>query len=226
MKKVPNRGLAVTTGIVAVCVGCVGPEIELVERYLAASARGDNETVESLSMVSFPTEVHSWNVLDLGLAWREPYLVLELRRQVGAAEAERDTQLKRFGAFRQENYETLRRINERLRDDPEYHFPGRMGELQDEWEMFRLESKHTAAMLHEAQTAFEHEIRRVRKSVEREVKPEELSGEILKKDARVRVTTVDGDVYYRLTLSRYELSNPFNALVPSRWIVTAVTPVE
>jgi hypothetical protein len=206
--------------------GCVGPEIELVERFLTASQRGDNETVALLSMVSFPAEVESWNVLELTRARREPYRVPELRGKVAAAEHERDAQLEAFGEFRQHNYETLRRINERLRHDPEYHFPGQIGELQDQWEMFRLERKQAAAKLRDAEAAFELELRRVHKSLEREEVPEELSGELIRKDARVRVTTPDGDSHYVLALSRYELSNQFKALVPARWIITAVAVAD
>ena len=49
---------------------------------------------------------------------------------------------------------------------------------------------------------------------------------MLLKDARVRVTTSAGDQHYRVTMTRYELTNQFDALVPARWIITAVTEAD
>ena len=207
-------------------VGCAGPEQEVLDRYLAASQRGDNETVAALSMVAFPAEVESWNILEISDERRDPYLVPELRQNVETVEDERDAQFKVFGEFRQENYETLRRINARLRDEPAYHFPGQLGELQDEWEDFRVERRQVVAKLHDAEIEFEREMRRVNKSLQRESSPEYLTGETLRKDARVRVTTPAGDEHYIITLTQYELKNQFDALVPVRWIITEVAKAD
>ena len=79
--------------------------------------------------------------------------------------------------------------------------------------------------LHEAERELEWEIRRVYKSLQREAAPEYLSGETLSKEASVRVTTKeDGEGVYVVTLTRYDLHNTFEAVVPTRWIVTAVGP--
>ena len=210
-------------------VGCAGPEQEALDRYLEASWRGDNETVAALSMVAFPEDVESWNILEISDERRDLYLVPELRQIVETAEDERDAQFKVFGEFRRENYETLRRIRVRVSDEPDYHFPGRNGELQDQWEVFRLERRQVVAKLHEAEIAFEREIRRVNKSLQRESSPEYLTGVALRKDARVRVTTAappSVDEHYIITLTRYELKNQFDALVPARWIITDVGKAE
>ncbi|GMR21799.1 MAG: hypothetical protein BMS9Abin37_0115 [Acidobacteriota bacterium] len=207
-------------------VGCVGPEQEVLDRYLDASQRGDNETVAALSMVAFPEDPESWNILEIGDERRDPYLVPELRQIVETAEDERDAQFKVFGEFRRENYETLRRIRARIIDQPDYHFPGRNGELQDQWEVFRLERRQVVAKLHEAEIALELEIRRVNKSLQRESFPEYLTGVALRKNARVRVTTDEGDEHYVITLTQYELKNQFDALVPARWIITEVAKAE
>lgn len=208
--------------VLVTLVGCVGAEQEVVERYLAASQRGDSETVAALSMVVFPDDVESWNVLEIASAPNEPFVLPELRQAVAAIEVERDVQSKVFGEFRRDNYEALRGIGERLRDEPEYHFPGRLGDLQDAWELLRLEQRQVLERLHDAQKAFEQEIRRVNKSLERESSPESLTGTVQRRYARVRVTTPVGDKRYQMALSRYELENQFDALVPAAWIVTSV----
>lgn len=203
-------------------VACSSPEEELIDRYLLAAQRGDNATVAALSMVAFPNEVESWNVLEISDASSEPYRVPELREKVGAVEDERDAQFRVFGEFRQANYETLRRIGARLREEPAYHFPGELGELQDEWDAFREERRMVVAKLRDAEMELEREIRLVNKSLQRESSPAYLTGQALVKNARVRVTTPAGDGLYDITLTRYELKNQFDALIPSRWIITAV----
>ena len=207
-------------------VGCAGPEQEVLDRYLEATQRGDNETVAALSMVALPEEVESWNILEISDERRDPYLVPELRQIVETAEDERDAQFKVFGEFRRENYETLRRISARARVEPDYHFPGQLGELQDRWEGFRQERREVVAKLHEAEIALEREMRRVNKSLQREWSPEYLTGVALRKDARVRVTTAAGDGHYTITLTQYELKNQFDALVRARWIITEVVKAE
>ena len=79
------------------------------------------------------------------------------------------------------------------------------------------------AGLRDAEIELEREIRRVNKSLQRESTPEYLTGQMLSKNARVRVTTPSGDGMYDITLTRYELQNQFDALVPSRWIITGVS---
>ena len=202
---------------------CVGPEEEIIERYLLASQRGDSPTVAALSMVAFPEDdVESWNILEVGELRTEPYTVPVLRETVRLAEGERDAQFKVFGDFRKENYESLRRIQARLRDQPDYHFSGRLGELQDEWDAFQLDRREVVRKLHDAEIAFEREIRRVNKSLQRESSPEYLTGEMLLKTARIRVTTELGDGQFEFTLTQYALKNQFDALVPARWIITDV----
>ena len=64
-------------------VACVGPEEEILERYLLASQRGDSPTVAALSMVAFPEDdVQSWNILEISALRTEPYDIPALRQTV------------------------------------------------------------------------------------------------------------------------------------------------
>jgi len=219
-----TRILAVATLPLALAVACSGPEEELVNRFFEATERGDNQTVAALSMVAFPEDVESWNVLEISEERRETYVVPDLTAKVEAAEDERDAQFKVFGEFRQSNYETLRRIQARLREEPDYRFTGRLGELQDEWDAFSEGRREVVAKLRDAELELEREIRRVNKSLQRESSPEYLTGETLRKEALVRVTSASGDTRYQVALTRYALQNQFDAAVPTRWIVTAIEP--
>lgn len=222
--KVNLNGNAKRTLAVAVLAcsvsACVGPEAELIDRYLDASQRGDNATVGQLSMVAFPEPVESWNLLELSEERRHPYQVPALVEAVRAAEDGRDAQFKVFDRFRQDNYETLRTIQARIREEPDYRFSGRLGELQAQWDDYRVERRAVVATLHDAEIALEQEIRRVNKSLQRESTPEYLTGETRHKEARVRVTTPSGDSQFVITVTLYELLNQFDARVPARWIIT------
>jgi hypothetical protein len=224
------RKVPLGTGPFALVVGlvlfpsCQSAEEELVDRFLQASQRGDNETVAALSMVAFPDEVLAWKLLTVGEQLREPYRVPQLRQRVEDAEDRRDEQFKAFGEFRQQNYDDLARIQRRLRDDPQHQFTGHLLDLKRQWDAFREERRAVVAGLHEAERDLEWEIRRVNKSLMRESSPEYLTGETLRKEVRVRVTTPSGERDYRITLTRYDLRNQFDAVVPTRWIVTEVEP--
>ena len=225
-EKAMRRVAALAALLALPSLGCRGAEQELVDRFFEATQRGDNPSVASLSMVAFPVDVESWNVLEVGEERREPYLVPELFERVGAAEDERDAQFKVFGEFRRINYETLRGMQARLREDPEHRFSGRLGELKDEWDGYREQRLQVVAKLRDAELDLEREIRRVSKSLQRESTPEFLTGETQRKLALVRVTTTGGDRHYEVTLTRYDLKNQFDATVPTRWIITAIAPSE
>jgi hypothetical protein len=201
---------------------CRSSEEELLDRFLRASQRGDQETVAALSLVAFPDEIPDWDVLSMGDVRHEPYRIPELRKEVEAAEDRRDAQFKEFGEFRQQNYDDLARIQRRLREQPDYSFTDPLLELNEAWERHRQARRDVVSKLHEAEMALEWEIRRVNRSLQRESTPEYLTGEMLLRDARVKVLG-SGRVYV-VTLIRYELENQFDAVVPTRWIVTAVEP--
>jgi hypothetical protein len=152
--------------------------------------------------------------------------VPELRERVEAAEDERDAQFREFGDFRQRNYDDLARIQKGLTEDADRRFTGHLGELQAQWDAYREARREVVAKLRDAELALEREIRRVEKSLQRESSPEYLTGESLHKEARVRIVEPSGErAEYRIELSRYELKNQFDAVVPSRWIITGVEPV-
>ena len=211
--------------IAASALSCRTAEHELIDRFLEASRRGDDQTVALLSIVAFPGELVEFRVVTIGEERRGPYRVSSMRERVEQAEDRRDEQFKLFGDFRQANYDELLRVQRLVRDDPEKKLEGRLGELQSQWDAFREERRAVVSSLHEAERELEWEIRRVQKSLQREAEPEYLTGETLSKEASVRVTTKeDGEGGYIVTLTRYDVKNTFGAVVPTRWIVTAIEP--
>jgi hypothetical protein len=226
--RIPPPGLLPLSVAAAASVlgtaACRSTEEALVERFLEASSRKDNETATQLSMVAFPEEVRSFTVLAVGRPTREPYPVPALRKRVAAAEDERDEQFKAFGDFRNRNYDELAKIQKTLREDPEARFSGHLRALQLQWEGFQEERRTLVTSLHDAQRDLEEEVRKVTKSLQREATPEYLAGEAVHESARVRVTTGGGaERIYVLVLTRYDVTNAFGGVVPTRWIVTEIS---
>lgn len=208
-------------------LSCRSQEEELVDRFLSASSRDDHQTVAALSMMAFPEPLSDWEVLEIGPVRSEPYRVPELRQRVDAAEDERDAQFRDFGDFRQKNYDDLAKIQKTLTENPDFRFTGRLGELQQQWDAYREARREVVAKLRNAELALEREVRRVEKSLQRESSPQYLTGETLCKDVRVRVVAPSGESsVYVITLTRYQLENQFDAVVPSRWIITEVKPAS
>ncbi len=176
-------------------------------------------------MVSFPGEILDHRVVTIGDERREPYRLVALRERVDQAEERRDEQYKEFSVFRQANYDELLRMQRQILDQPQKSLEGRLGELQKQWDAFRAERQAMVTSLHEAQQALELEIRTIQKSLQKETPPEELEGETVTKVASVRVTTKEeAERTFLVTLTRYDVKNSFGAVVPTRWIVTAVEP--
>jgi hypothetical protein len=210
--------------IAASSLSCRTAEHELVDRFLEASRRQDNQLVALLSMVAFPGEITDFRVVTLSGERREPYRLPSLRARVEEAEDRREEQYKLFSDFRTANYDELLRVQRQVGEDPARKLEGRPGELQAQWDAFREEREAIVASLYEAQQELEWEIRAVQKSLQKEAPPEELEGETLTRAASVRVTTGEGERSYVVTLTRYDVKNLFGAVVPTRWIVSAVQP--
>ena len=224
-KRALNRFAISLIALAAAGLACRSAEHELIDRFLEAESRQDNQSVALLSMVAFPGEVVDFRVVTMSEERRGPYRVAAMRERVREAEAHRDEQFKRFGDFRQANYDELLKVQRLLPEAPARKLEGRLGELQRQWDAFREERRVTVSSLHEAEQELEREIRRVQKSLQREADPESLTGGTLTKEASVRVTTKqDGEGVYVVTLTRYDIENSFGAVVPTRWIVTAVEP--
>jgi hypothetical protein len=210
----------------AAIVSCRTEEQELVERYLEASRRDDDQMVALLSMVAFPGKLVDYRVVSVGSELRAPYLVSAVRERVEAAEARRNEQFEAFSEFRRTNYDELLRVQKLLAEDPERKLEGRLAELDARWNAFRDERRQVVTSLHEAERALEREVRLVSKSLQQEAEPEQLEGETLTKAASIRVTTEEGggEQAFVVTLTRFDLRNSRGAVVPSRWVVSAVAP--
>ena len=218
-----QRMVAIAISIAAIfSFGCQSPEQEVVDLYLDASQKDDKATIGGLSEVSFPEEVKSWKILEVGDARSESYAVPGFLSEVKAVEEERDAKFKIYNQFRVDNYQALQEIAASLGEDPDHRFRGNKKDLLDRWNEFREERKEVMAKLYEVEIQLEEETRLVNKSLQRESTPEFLVGNTLRKDVRVQVVTQSGENVFLISLAIYELKNQFDDALPARWFITRV----
>ena len=208
---------------------CGGAEQEVLRRFFRATMYEDTNTVAALSLVSFPGgAVESWDVVEVVPTTREPFKLSELRRRAETAKIERDSQFAVFSDLRLANYSDLLWIEERLEENPDYPFRGKLADLNAEYQSYRKERVVLELALREIKKAMEDEQRPARKSVMTSDDIELFDGEVLTREVVVDVETASDLVAaYVFTLRKYDLTNLQNDFTPpSRWIIVSIQEQE
>ncbi len=208
---------------------CGGAEQEVLRRFFRATMNEDTNTVAALSLVSFPGgAVESWDVVEVGPTTREPFKLSELRSQAETAKSERDAQFAVFSDFRLANYSDLWLIEERLEQNPDYPFRGKLAHLHAKYQSYRKERAVLELALREIKKTMGDEKKPARKSVMTSDDIELFDGEVLTRKVVVDVETASDLVAaYVLTFRKYDLTNRQNEFTPpSRWIIVSIQEQE
>ncbi len=204
---------------------CGGAEQEVLRRFFRATMHEDTNTVAALSLVSFPGgAVESWDVVEVEPTTREPFKLSELRSRAETAKIERDAQFAVFSDFRLANYSDLLLIEERLEQNPDYPFRGKLADLHAKYRSYRKERAVLELGLRKVKKAMEDEKKPARKSVMTSDDIELFEGEVLTRKVVVDVESAsDLLAAYVFTLRKYELTNRQNDFTPpSRWIIVSI----
>jgi hypothetical protein len=204
---------------------CGGAEQEVLRRFFRATMNEDTNTVAALSLVSFPGgAVESWDVVEVEPTTREPFKLSELRSRAETAKIERDAQFAVFSDFRLANYSDLLLIEERLEQNPDYPFRGKLAHLHAKYQSYRKERAVLELALREIKRAMEDEKKPARKSVMTSDDIELFAGEVLTRKVVVDVESAsDLLAAYVFTLRKYDLTNLQNDFTPpSRWIIVSI----
>jgi len=221
-----------------VCIGlviwisataCGGAEQEVLRRFFRATMHEDTHTVAALSLVSFPGgAVKTWNVVEVESTTREPFKFSELRSRAETAKIERDAQFAVFSNLRLANYSDLLLIEERLEQNPDYPFTGKLADLHAEYQSYRKERAVLELALREIKKTMEDEKKPARKSVMTSDDIELFDGEVLTRKVVVDVETASDLVAaYVFTLRKYDLTNLQSDFTPpSRWVIVSIQEQE
>lgn len=233
----PAGAPAIAAGAFAVGVFSIGavlsfacsspPEDALLDRFFRAVAQEDTTTMLGASMVAFPGgPVTSWEIVERRGEVSGPYRLAELRAEESASEQRRDEQFQALYAFQQANRDEIEAIRARRDRNPDASIGGRLGEIAAEWDAFGSERRAIVSSLSEVQMAIESERRRTRRSLLREAPVDYLTGVVREQELVLRIEEEAGVRDYRFSLLRYDLTNQFDAEVPSRWVIAAIEPLD
>ncbi len=116
--------------VILLGVSCSGGEQEVVNSFLAAVQSGDESTTNALSVVEFPGEVVSWEIVEVGPTSTEPFALPELDDKRSELSRERRQMSEKNAFFVQDHKSAFDEYEAKRKEDPEYEFEGEMAEFQ------------------------------------------------------------------------------------------------
>ena len=192
-----RRKIVVLIGGMLLHFGCESIPAEVADTFLGATQSGDLAALATVSVVGWPGGKDQASDIE---AW----WVL----QVTPSQVE---------PFQLEEWQ--RRLNAAR--------AARDARLQETTEDEDAELERIQSRVDRLRGVIEREREEARKSVETWSSIDGLEGDVEVREAEVIVRSPRGDRRYALTLKRYRLSRPPDvSRIPSRWIVTAIEPVE
>jgi hypothetical protein len=200
---------------------CGSPEQAAVEQFFRAAQSNDSTTIAYMSAVSPPLPVESWKVAEVTARTTEPFTLPEVLEKFEAAKKERDAASEIRTKFAKDNEESLSQIIPKMRDDPEFKFKGKLGEIQTEWAKMLEERNEKEHAFQELKQVVNRESNLASKSVMRQVDVGKLKGEIAVTEMLLNLKTPDaGELPFRATLRKYNLMEGDSGRVENaRWVI-------
>ncbi len=200
---------------------CGSPEQSTIDQFFRAAKINDHTTLASMSAVAPPGEVESWKVVEVSARSTEPFALPELLDRFEAVTKERDAAVEAGQKYLSDQQDALERIIPKLREDSEYKFRGKLGEIQEEWWRLVEERREKEGAFQELKRAVGKETSLATKSVMRQVNVENLDGDVRVTEMLLSLKPPDGDeLPYRVVLRKYGLSDPErDRIEPARWVI-------
>lgn len=177
-----------------------------------------------MSAVGPPGKVDSWKVVEVTSRTTEPFTLPELVAKLTAVKKVRDEGQEVRTKYFKDNEDSLNEIIPKLRDDPEYQFRGKLGEIQEQWEKMLEERKEQESAYQELKREVDRETGIVNKSVMRQLDVGTLQGAISVTDMLLNLKLPEtGELPFKVQLKKYDLSEPQSDRVePARWVIVGI----
>jgi hypothetical protein len=137
----------------------------------------------------------------------------------------RDASTEKRQKYAKDQKDALEQIIPKLRDDPEYKFKGKLGEVQEEWAKLLEERNETEHAFQEIKQVVNQETNLATKSVMRQVDVGKLRGgiSVTKMMLNLKPKEGGGELPFMATLRKYELTDPeSNRAEQSRWVIVDI----
>jgi hypothetical protein len=201
------------------------PEQAALDQFFRAAQSNDSSTIAYMSAVSPPVEVEAWTVGEVSSRSTEPFTLPETLEKFEAAKKVRDEATERRQKYAKDQKDALEQIIPKLRDDPEYKFKGKLGEVQEEWAKLLEERNETEHAFQEIKQVVNQETNLATKSVMRQVDVGTLRGGISVTKMLLNLKPKEGgaELPFMATLRKYELTAPeSNRAEQSRWVIVDI----
>ena len=211
--------------IVSVALACLwacgSPEQSTIDQFFRSAQTNDPTTLASMSAVGPPVEVESWKVVEVSSRSTEPFTLPELVDRFEAATKERDAAIEANKKYFEDQPDALERIIPKLREDSEYKFRGKLGEIQEEWLRLIEERREKEGTFQKLKRAVRKETGIATKSVVRQVDVENLDGDVAVTEMLLSLKPRDGDeLPFKAVLRKYRLSEPESDRIElARWVI-------
>jgi len=205
--------------------GCGSPEQATIDQFFLAAKSNDGATLASMSSVSPPGPVESWEMVEITSQSTVPFELPELSLEKDEAKAVRDTQLEEGRNYLVANRTALDEIIPKLQEDSSFVFDGELGEIQKAWSVLVQDRKVKERAFQDLNRAMEQEMKLARKSVMSQAAIEVLVGDVSTTEVLMMITAPEeGPKMYTITLRKYELSLPdADRAEPTRWVIVDIT---
>ncbi len=216
------RKLAVLL-VILLGVSCSGAEQEVVNSFLTAIQSGDEAAAKAASLVEFPGEVVSWEIVELGPASTEPFALPELYDKRSEVSRERRRVSDKNTYFVQDRRSAFEEYEAKRKDDPEYEFTGELAEFQKQWEerLSKQEEGDRVAI------DLDKEISHLRSAAGLSVSVtvnENYGGEVSARELTLRVNDGSTEKTHTFTLQKFNIVDTETNLSPiGRWVITDIS---
>lgn len=206
----------------AFVLSCSAGEEQVVRTYFNAVQGGDEIAAKGVSVVEFPGEVQSWEIVEVGPEFEEPFELVALFERVAERKKELEAAQEENSAFGEANMKLYSEYHQKRDKDPEAELTGKLGEFGAEWDA-RIEK----------QKALEADIRALEDDIDalkneaglsiNSVVTGSYSGAVKGKEVSLKVNDGSADKMYKVVVKRYELADVEKNITPmSRWIITEI----
>ena len=205
---------------VALCLSCSGPpEERVLTLFVNAVQAGDEAATAQVSLVQFPGEVSTWEIVEVGPESSTPFQLANLLEERAAMQKELEAMIEANDTYLQDNEELYYEYKPRKDKDPEAEFTGKLKEFDEEFSARIDGQKALDAKIREAGDAIDELKKAAALSTGTPGLGSAYDGEVLAKEAKVKFD----DKNYTVTFKQYALVNTEHNMRPvSRWIITDI----
>jgi hypothetical protein len=208
------------TSIVALGLACSSePERRVLTTFVNAVQAGDEAAAAQVSLVEFPGEVSSWEIVEVGPETSAPFQLAKLQKERLEMEEALDAMIKKNDQWLQDNEELYYEYKPKKDDDPEATFTGKLQEFDEEFTARMDEQKALDQKIRDAEDAIDALKKAAALSTNTPGLGSSYDGDVLAKEAKVKFDDKD----YTVTFKQYALVNTEHNMRPvSRWIITDI----